>query len=188
MAANGSGCNNELPIKSLTKEKFMNSVETMNESQPLPLSAVSGSVPPYYLELDENNKWKLKTHILIVGFRCTGKTRKFNEIISEISSDNVLAIDGLNFPEEIEAYLINASNKNKFLVATMDYPIQAIPSRVLSFVHVIHCVGMLSFRFADWVDGIYTDETIKAWNRLEAISTMNIKYPNHKFALVQELS
>lgn len=43
MAANGSGCNNELPIKSLTKEKFMNSVETKNESKPLPLGAVSGS-------------------------------------------------------------------------------------------------------------------------------------------------
>jgi hypothetical protein len=48
-------------------------------------------------------------------------------------------------------------------------------------------VSTRTFRFADWVNGKYVDETFKATDRKDAIRVMNEKYPNHEFALAQEL-
>lgn len=51
----------------------------------------------------------------------------------------------------------------------------------------IHDVSTRTFRFADWVNGKHSDETFKAVDRDDAIRIMNEKYPNHEFALAQEL-
>lgn len=52
---------------------------------------------------------------------------------------------------------------------------------------VLPCVSTRTFRFADWVNGKHVDETFKAIDRDDAIRIMNEKYPNHEFALAQEL-
>lgn len=45
-----------------------------------------------------------------------------------------------------------------------------------------------TYHFMDWVDGKHVDEMIKAVNREAAIDQMKVKYPNHDFAYVCELS
>ena len=45
-----------------------------------------------------------------------------------------------------------------------------------------------TYHFMDWVDGKHVDEMIKAVNREVAIEQMKVKYPNHDFAYVCELS
>lgn len=45
-----------------------------------------------------------------------------------------------------------------------------------------------TYHFMDWVDGKHVDEMIKAVNRETAIEQMKVKYPNHDFAYVCELS
>jgi hypothetical protein len=45
-----------------------------------------------------------------------------------------------------------------------------------------------TYHFMDWVDGKHIDEMIKAINRETAIEQMKLKYPNHDFAYVCELS
>jgi hypothetical protein len=45
-----------------------------------------------------------------------------------------------------------------------------------------------TYHFMDWVDGKHVDEMIKAVNRETAIKQMKVKYPNHDFAYVCELS
>lgn len=45
-----------------------------------------------------------------------------------------------------------------------------------------------NFRFTDWVDDRFVDEIFQAIDREDAIRIMNDKYPNHVFALMQELS
>jgi hypothetical protein len=45
-----------------------------------------------------------------------------------------------------------------------------------------------TYHFMDWVDGKHIDEMIKAVNRETAIEEMKVKYPNHDFAYVCELS
>ena len=45
-----------------------------------------------------------------------------------------------------------------------------------------------TYHFMDWVNGKHIDETIKAINRETAIEQMKVKYPNHDFAYVCELS
>lgn len=45
-----------------------------------------------------------------------------------------------------------------------------------------------TYHFMDFVDGKHVDEMIKAVNRETAIEQMKVKYPNHDFAYVCELS
>lgn len=45
-----------------------------------------------------------------------------------------------------------------------------------------------TYHFLDWVDGNYVDEMINAVNRDSAIEQMKVKYPNHDFVYICELS
>lgn len=45
-----------------------------------------------------------------------------------------------------------------------------------------------TYHFMDWVGGKHVDEMIEAVNRETAIEQMKVKYPNHDFAYVCELS
>ena len=45
-----------------------------------------------------------------------------------------------------------------------------------------------TYHFMDWVNGKHVDEMIKAINRETAIEQMKVKYTNHDFAYVCELS
>jgi hypothetical protein len=45
-----------------------------------------------------------------------------------------------------------------------------------------------TYHFMDWVNGKHVDEMIKAVDRETAIEQMKVKYPNHDFAYVCELS
>lgn len=50
----------------------------------------------------------------------------------------------------------------------------------VSTIHIYH--------FMDWVDGKHIDEMVNAVNRESAIEQMNVKYPNHDFSYICELS
>ncbi len=45
-----------------------------------------------------------------------------------------------------------------------------------------------TYHFMDWVNGKHVDEMIKAVDRETAIEQMKVKYPNHDFVYVCELS
>ena len=100
-------------------------------------------------------------------------TQRINKLITE---QNIQYMGGdyydelsvrINELENLLDELRNIFNKN----ATLNIPV----------------VNACTFRFADWINGKYVDEIFKAKDREDAIRIMNEKYPNHEFALAQEL-
>ena len=45
-----------------------------------------------------------------------------------------------------------------------------------------------TYHFMDWVGGKHVDEVINVVNRESAIEQMKVKYPNHDFSYICELS
>lgn len=52
----------------------------------------------------------------------------------------------------------------------------------------LQSVIIRTYHFMDWVGGKHVDEMIEDVNRESAIEQMKVKYPNHDFAYVCELS